>query len=102
MDSANLKIVGDMTAGRESSREQHQEPTKITTFDVGTDAFHQHQGFRSYAVSQPMLQLWPRIVIQIDWQILDMLEAPPPPRHLLFGVDNFWLIAFQDFDVLAA
>ena len=40
MDSANLKIVGDMTAGRESSREEHQEPTKVTAGDVGTDAFH--------------------------------------------------------------
>src|SRR5207247_10966305 len=39
-DSANLKIVGDMTAGRESGREEHQEPAKITTVDVGTDAFH--------------------------------------------------------------
>src|SRR5207248_6637002 len=102
MDSANLKIVGDMTAGRESSREQHQEPIKITAFDVGTDAFHQDQGFRSCAVSQPMLQLWPRIVIQIDWQVLNVIEAPPPLRHLLFGVDSFCLIAFQDLDAPAA
>src|SRR5437762_13523502 len=101
-DSANLKIVGDMTAGRESAREKHQEPAKITTVDIGTDACHQHQGLRSCAVSQPMLQLWPRIVIQIDWQILSVIEAPPPPRHLPFGVDSFWLIAFQDLDALAA
>src|SRR5436190_24353922 len=101
-DSANLKIVGDMTAGRESGREKHQKPAKTTAVDVGTDAFHQHQGFGSYAVSQPMLQLWPRIVIQIDWQILNIIEAPPPLRRLLLGVDSFWLIAFQDLDAPAA
>ena len=74
------EIVGHVTAGRESGREEQQELTKGTLINIGAHAFHQNQSFGPGLVSQPMLQLWPRVVVQIDCQMLNMIKFPPALR----------------------